>query len=136
MRRLWLLLLLLLAEPWDARCQMAPLVVQHSTAYEASHVFSGLKLTGLCVTWHTQAARWLEVFDATALPSNGAVTAVWCEPISAATSAADTGVCFDWGVHPISNKTGVTVGVSTSASGCTNLTADGANDWFNAQLMP
>lgn len=126
---------ILLILPSLASAQNVPLPMKGSTAYEASHVFTGgLKVSTICVTWHTQAARWLMLFDATAAPSNGSVTPEWCAPLSAATTPADQGLCFDWTFHPVLNQTGVTFVVSTNAAGCTSLTADGANDWFNAQV--
>ena len=132
-----LMALALMLLPALGKAQLAPVPLQASAAYEGSHVFSGLKVVNLCVTWHTQAARWLMIFDAAAVPSNGAVAPVWCQPLSSATSPADQGLCFNWGIGPIWNRTGVAAVVSTNAAGCSTLTVEGANDWFSGgQVLP
>lgn len=121
-----------------------PLVSGTSSAAEGSHniLTTTGKLATLCASWHTQAARWLMVFDGP-VPSNGATTScaassvsgcmAWCAPWTTATTPADEFTCADWTTHPIWAKFGIGVALSTSASGCASLTTEGANDWFNWQ---
>lgn len=62
------------------------------------------------------AAWWIMIFDATSLPSNGAVTPAKCYAMpSGATSAS-----YGWN-SPVAFATGITIGVSTT--GCFSLTA-------------
>ena len=137
MKKLILAFIFLLL-PTLARAQFVSVPSQASTAYEGSHAWTGgLKLENLCVTWHTAAARWLMIFDAAAVPSNGAVTPEWCQPLLNSGSTADLGTCFYWGLVPVWNRNGIVTVVSTNSAGCSTLTADGSNDWFSGvQVLP
>lgn len=125
-----------------------PNVAVSSTAYEGSHV---LKLKGgsvytLTVNYHTAAYRTLMLFDGTVLPANGAVTAcgavphttgclLWCfEGDGSASAAAESFTTKLWTAAPVPYTNGLVVAASTSTNGCTTLTVDGANEWFNAQI--
>lgn len=61
-------------------------------------------------------AWWIMIFDATALPSNGAVTPLKCYAYPAGTTSASYG----WN-SPVAFATGIVIGVSTT--GCFTLTA-------------
>lgn len=112
----------------------AQVAITGSTAYEGSHTFSATQLWAFCVGWHTQAARWLMIFDGT-LPANGAVAPKWCQGLTSSSTPADQFQCFDWTSHYATFTSGsITIALSTNASGCTSLTVDGANDWINAQV--
>lgn len=108
-----------------------------STAYENSHVLAtgGGVIYNLTVSFHTAALRTVMLFDATVLPSNGAVTPLWCfEGAGQASDAAESNHSYSWGTVGVVFTNGLVAAVSTSASGCSTLTADGANDWFSAQV--
>jgi hypothetical protein len=75
-------------------------------------------LFGLQITTAASAGRML-LFDATALPANGAVTPKKCWSLAANTTAT-----ISWDT-PITNATGITVGFSTGAD-CYTLTAANA----------
>lgn len=65
-------------------------------------------------------AGWVMVFDAIALPSNGATTSTlkWCWPVNS--DGTKGGIDKAW-TTPISFATGITVGFSSTA--CNSLTA-------------
>jgi hypothetical protein len=136
LKKLFLLIAfaLMLALPYRARAQSVPTPMQGSAALEGSHIFSNSQLFTIQVTWHTAAARWLMLFDAAAVPSNGTVAPLYCAYLQNASSQADGTVSFDFTLHPIPFRTGTVAVVSTSATGCGSLTADGANDWLWAQV--
>src|SRR6266851_718680 len=126
-----------------AHAQLAPMPYQGSNAAEGSHVFGGSVLTGLTITWHSATtARYLMLFDATALPSNGATTACsttqasgclfYCVYLTESITAPNR-VAFDWTLHPVSTRNGVVAALSTGA-GCGTLTADSANNFFYSQV--
>lgn len=75
-------------------------------------------LFGIQVTTTGSAGRAM-LFDATALPANGAVTPKKCWSLAASTTTA-----ISWNT-PITNATGITVGFSTGAD-CYTLTAANA----------
>ena len=131
----WILLvaLLIVIAPTMAGAQNAPLPMQQSAALEGNHVFTGTKLSTIAVTWHTMAARWLMIFDAASVPSNGTVAPYYCAYVQGASTQADGSQAFDFTFHPIVVRTGIAVVLSTSATGCGSLTADGSNDWFFGQ---
>jgi len=121
---------------WAQTVQQIP--TQHTTvgSLEGSHVFSGQAIYSLSVTWHTAAARWLMVFDATSVPGSMAgAPLVFCQYVSGASAQADGTQSYDWTSHPLRVLTGAAVLLSTNASACTALTADGANDWFAGQVQ-
>lgn len=62
---------------------------------------------------------YVMVFDAAALPANGAVTPAWCSPriVSDGTSG---GISVEW-AHPMQFSTGIVAAFSTT--GCDTLTA-------------
>lgn len=65
------------------------------------------------------------LFDATSLPSNGAVTPVWCYPI--ASNGTNGGVAIEFAT-PKPFGTGITAGFSTT--GCFTLTASATGNFF------
>lgn len=68
---------------------------------------------------------YVMLFDATSLPANGAVTPVWCAPV---TSNGTNGmVAADWNM-PKPFATGITAGFSTT--GCFTLTASATAAFF------
>jgi hypothetical protein len=112
-----------------------PVRFQSSPALEASHVFTGTRVVRIQVTWHiaTAAARWFMLFDASALPANGAVTPAFCSYITASASATDGSQMFDFENHPMWMNTGVVAAVSSTS--CFTLTKDAANERFDAQVV-
>lgn len=93
------------------------------------------QVSGIAVTWSTSAVRVLEVFDATALPANGAVTPAYCYTITGAAGSTLGSMAWDWTLHPLKTSTGLVLAISTNASGCTQLTVDGNNNIFNVQAV-
>lgn len=144
MKRFWLLLVLLLAAPWDARCQLAPIPMQSSPAAgEGSHVFGGTITSGVTVTWNAgTTARYLMLFDGTSVPSNGATTSctttqqagclAWCAYLTESTTAPNR-FALDWTLHPIPLRKGAIWALSTGA-GCGTFTADSETSWFYSQV--
>src|SRR5215472_9814974 len=121
MRKLWLLLFLLLVEPWDARCQLATTPMQGSAAAgdTGSHTFNTLVFKGVKITWNAgTTARYMMVFDGTAVPSNGTPTVctttqaakclAYCTYVPASTQAPGVFV-LDFTEHPFFVKNAVTV---------------------------
>jgi len=114
---------------------------QHTTAgtLEGSHQFTGNKMTGLSVTWHSQASRWLMIFDSQSLPANGTFNAqtplIVCQWVQGAGNQPDGTLNFDWSAHPVIVQTGLTVALSINAAACTALTVDGNNNWFAGQMQ-
>lgn len=94
-----------------------------------------VQLSGVAINWSSSAVRVLEIFDATALPANGAVTPAYCYVINGTAGAALGAVTADWTVHPLRTLTGMVIAVSTNAAGCTQLTVDGSNNIFNVQAV-
>jgi hypothetical protein len=130
-------MMLMVAAATSSWAQTAPTPMQSSSALEPSHIFTGGKtLASITVTWHagSAAARWLMIFDALAVPTNGTVAPIYC--VALCNSATDTdgtqGIMFT--SAPIFVTTGITAVVSTNTSGCTSLTADGSDDYFSAQV--
>lgn len=115
--------------------------MQGSTAAEGSHVWKFKNLDKIKVVWTASTtARYLCIFDATAVPSNGATTAcsatwstgclAWAGYMPNSTSAPNE-QWFDWGFWPLQNRFGTVAVVSTTS--CDNITADGSNNWLYAQ---
>ena len=139
---LLLLLLLLLVEPWDARCQQVTTPVQGSAAAgdTGSHAFNSTVFKGVTISWNAgTTARYMMVFDGAA-PSNGSTTActttqaakclAYCTYVPASTQAPGVFV-LDFTEHPFFVKNNVTVALSTGA-GCGTFTADTGTEWFYA----
>lgn len=99
----------------------------------ASQVLTQLNLKTMAISWNAETtARYVFVFDGTAVPSNGSVTncstshvtgcSLWCRyAINSGTAPSDDWA--DWGVAPLAAKFGTVIVVSTGAS-CGTLTAD------------
>lgn len=68
---------------------------------------------------------WLMLFDAVALPSNGAVTPAYCWPITS--DGAKGAAAFAW-PKPKPFSTGIVAGFSTT--GCLNLTASATATFY------
>lgn len=122
-----------------AVAQVQPLPIQGTTANtpEGSHVFAGTSFSGVSISWQTATtARYLMVFDATATPSNGTITAAtnlaYCLYLPETLSAPNR-FTLDWTTHPATMRNGVVVALSTGA-GCGTFTTDGANDYFYSQV--
>jgi len=136
-----LLLGVLLAVPQARADVSTALGVQTTTpgTYEGSHIFSGSKIFSISVTWHTMAARWLMIFDATSVPGSGALSAASplkaCQYVQGTGTQADGTQNFSWLSSPLLVRTGVVVVLSTNAAGCSSLTPDGANNWFGGQVQ-
>lgn len=120
----------------------APVASQHTVtgSLEGTHIFTGTKVASVTVFWSTVAARFLEVFDGTTVPGNGALVSaggsasnlIWCQIlVGSATAAGNQTITFP---NPLWAQNGIVVAVSTNASGCTAITADGANDYIAAQV--
>jgi hypothetical protein len=117
---------------------MQTLPTQHTAvgALEGSHLFLGQSIYGLAVTWHTQAARWLMIFDATSVPgSMSGAPLLFCQYVQGSASQLDGTQNYDWTTHPIRVVTGVVVVLSTNPAACTSITTDGANDWISGQVQ-
>lgn len=65
------------------------------------------------------------LFDATVLPSNGAVTPVWCVPVNS--NATNGFIAAEWAT-PKAFAVGITAGFSTT--GCFTLTASATANFF------
>lgn len=124
-----------------ARAQSNPIVVQTTTpgALEGGHVFAGNKVSMYSVTWHitTAANHWIMVFDATAIPANGAITSTTplkdCQYVNGSAAQTDGTQNYDYTTHPLWMVNGITVAMSTT--NCQSLTLDGANNWFRVQAQ-
>ncbi len=118
-----------------------------STAYEASHVIkngSGI-LCNLTANFHTAALRTILLIDASTVPSDGAILSCdsvpvgtacvrWCfEGLAQSSDPTENTQPISWGAAGLKFNAGIIVAASTSTSGCTTLTSDGNNDWFNWQ---
>lgn len=97
-----------------------------STAAESNRVLkaSAGNLYDLKVTIGATTG-WVMLFDATALPSNGAVTPVWCEYVLSTGTAGGIAVAFP---TPMPFATGITAGFSST--GCYTLTASATAAFF------
>lgn len=102
-----------------------------STASESGHVFCtaacnlySIELTSLTATF----TGYLMVFDATAVPSNGAVTPKHCLPVPALSA-----VGLDFSSLPEKYTSGVAVAFSNNSAGCFTLTAS-ANAFFSGDV--
>lgn len=138
MRRLVLLVLFLLVAG-SVCAQERPLAIQGTPANtpEGSHIFAGTVFSGVSISWQVAVtARYLMVFDATALPANGTITAAtglaYCLYLPETLSAPNR-FTLDWTTHPALMQHGVVVALSTGA-GCGTLTVDGSNDYFYSQV--
>ena len=81
-------------------------------------VFTAKKLLTSLTVKIGATSGYVMLFDASSLPSNGAVTPTWCYPV--ASDGTKGSVSADWTV-PLSFTTGITAGFSTT--GCDTLTA-------------
>jgi len=126
-----------------AYAQLQPIPLQGSTAAEGSHVFAGTIFSGITVNWQSAStARYLMLFDATALPANGSTSScsaaqasgclAYCLYLPSSASAPNS-FTLDWTLHPVPMRKGVVAALSTGA-GCGTLTVDGSNDFFYAQV--
>jgi len=102
-----------------------------STASESGHVFCtascnlySIEVTSLTATF----TGYLMVFDATAVPSNGAVTPKHCWPVPGLAA-----IVRDFRPVPEAFTTGVAVAFSNNAAGCFTLTAS-ANAYFSGDV--
>lgn len=68
---------------------------------------------------------YVMLFDATALPSDGAVTPVWCGPVTSSGTNGLVALSFS---PPKAFATGITAGFSTT--GCFTLTASATASFF------
>jgi hypothetical protein len=112
----------------------------NSTA-AADFIYSAKNVFGFSVDWGSATtARYVMIFDGTALPSNGTVTQcnsswvtgclAWCGFAPLSTSAPDA-YNYNFPV-PLALKFGTVITMSTG-SVCSTLTADGSNDFFYIQ---
>lgn len=113
----------------------------HSLQYESSHILTVGNLYSLywiTVTWHTQAPRWLIIYDASTVPVDGGLTTskiLFCAVVSTTSDPATGTKSFDWSDHPLRHQNlGLVAMISTNAAGCITKSADGANDWFTAGI--
>lgn len=135
MRRLLLALGLLWALP--AHGQQLPFSLTQSLVPEqaSADAVSSLVLTAPLKALYSLSVKigatsgYVMVFDAAALPSNGAVTPKWCAPV---TSNATNGFIAAQWASPMLMTNGVVVGFSTT--GCDTLTAS-ATAKFMAQAL-
>lgn len=81
-------------------------------------------LYGLTITIGATSG-YVMLFDATSLPSNGAVTPVWCRPVDS--NGTNGALSASWAT-PKRFGTGITAGFSTT--GCFNLTASATGNFF------
>jgi hypothetical protein len=94
------------------------------------------QISGISVSWTAAAARALMVFDAVALPANGAVTPAYCYVLSPTAGSATGSLALDWTVHPLQTLTGCVIAVSTNAAGCGGqLTLDTATNRIDVQAI-
>jgi hypothetical protein len=135
MKRILVSVALILLMVTCTYAQNAPVLMQQSAALEGSHQFNGRKLYSITVTWHSEAARWLMLFDAT-LPADGSVTPYYCVYVQAAGTQADGSQLYDFSDHPLLFPAGpIQAVLSTNSSGCFSKSADSANDSFWAQVQ-
>lgn len=106
-----------------------PIVSVYSTAAEASHVLksTGGLLNGFSATTSTTGGYVL-LFDATALPANGAVTPKLCYYVPSYPQTMGA----TWLTYPVPFNNGIVIAFSTT--GCFTLTAS-ATAFFNAQVQ-
>jgi hypothetical protein len=141
-------LLFLLAIP-NVHAQCNGAIDSHgSSAYEPSHLIrpSGGVLCNLTVNFHTAAFRSVLLIDAASVPSDAAIPACdnapigtacvrWClEGVTQAGGSTETTQTFPFRAG-LKFNSGIVVAVSTSTSGCTTLTSDGSNDFFEWQAQ-
>lgn len=143
MKRFLLVIAILLCVAGSAKAQLVPTPLQGSTAAEGSHVFAGLTFNGIVVTWNAATtARYLMIFDGTALPSNGATTGcgttspnkclALCMYLTESTTAPNR-FALDYTLHPVQMQNGVVAALSTGA-GCGTLTVDTTSNFFYSQV--
>ena len=138
MKTLFALILILLVPAWTWAQNVQ--ANQHTTVgtLEASHQFTGKKMTAVSVTWHTQNPRWLMIFDTHTMPPTGSLTPssnlIVCQFIQGAGDQADGTQNYDWSSHPIIVQTGLLAVVSVNPASCTAMTPDGANNWLAGQI--
>ena len=130
-----------------AHAQTSPIpTLQSPAAGEGYHIFSGTTPIALTITCNAgTGARYLMLFDATALPANGSTTSctsqgtspvtgclAYCMYVPNSTSAPNVQT-WDWIMHPIQMRFGTVAALSTGA-GCGTLTVDTGVDWFYGQI--
>ena len=129
----WALAAMLFAWPAWAQDMPAPLnqyfIPSQASANAVSNfVFVAPRRALYSLTLVTGASSgFLMVFDAAALPSNGAVTPVWCIPVIAA-----SGYAVQW-QSPLVATTGVVAAFSTGAN-CDTLTASATAKFMGQAL--
>ena len=147
MKKISLLVVALMLSVGVARAQVATIPMQGSSSAEGSHVFSGTVFNGITITWAASTtARYLMIFDATALPGNGATTSCTSQgssPVSGClalcmylneSTIAPNRFTLDYTSHPFKNNFGVVAALSSNGSGCSSLTVDGSNNFFYSQV--
>ena len=128
-----------------------PNIAVNSGGYVASFVAKSKPgvIYNLTTNYHTAAYRTLFLFDATALPSNGAVTdcangtphtagcVLWCfEGDTQAGGSTETYSSKSWTNVGLPFDNGLVIAASTSTSGCASLTVDWSNEKYSAQIDP
>ncbi len=99
-----------------------------SSAAESCHVLKGSAGNLYSVSGYVGAAAWLMVFNATAAPSNGAVT-----PVAWAYASAAGSWSINYGAIPLSLSTGITV--CASSTGPLTLTLYSTNTVFSGRVQ-
>ena len=134
-KRLSILVAALVLWAMPIHAQQLVLPWQTSTAYEANHVFAGSRIYNLTVNFHTASYRTLMIFDAATVPADGASEKPYfcMEGISQSTDPAESFKSISFVGNGLLFTTGIAVTVSTSTAGCSTLTSDGSNDWFQVQ---
>ena len=143
MKRAILAIALVLGLVVQVHAHEVPYIPWQSTAIEGSHIAPGTILAALTVTWHSQAARWVMVFDGTSIPSNGATSTctsaqasqclLYCAYIQNSGSQADGSAFFGNDIFPLRARNGLAIAISTNSAGCGTLAVDGSNDWLFGQ---
>ncbi len=103
--------------------------LEHSTAYEASHVFQTTPSRLYSFSGYNSkgSSQFVQLHDAAALPSDTSI------PVITFVVAASSNFSFDFGPNGVQFNTGV---VGTNSSAGPTLTIGSADVWFQAVVGP
>ncbi len=132
MKKVFALLLCLIAVPASAQQLNIAVTPLHSVSQESSHIFKAApgRLYQISGSNGTVTAGFMMVFDSATVPSTGAVTPVLCRALPASGT-----VVIDFIPTPSAQFSNGIVATVSSGANCSTYTTGTITAWFDAILQ-